>query len=91
MKIKTIFGEFTDLKVDLYCDNEAYILATIEDKETNGTLTLGFDAPIEDDNVWRYWIESEDVKGNAQTFKADITEEEKRYIQELYYKYKNSL
>lgn len=90
-KIETIFGtaESTDIKVEPY-GNETYTLCYLHsDGEGNYDL-LGFDAPTEDDPEWRFWVESGDDDGCAETNKVYLTKDEKDYIKSLYYSYKDT-
>lgn len=92
MKITIILGEAeeTDIKIEPY-GYGSYELCYLNSNGEGKYNLLGFDAPVEDDNVWRFWVESGDEDGSSETNKVDITNEEKEYIQSLYYTYINSL
>ena len=87
MNIFTKFGEFKDIKVEPYnSDQETYTLSKAEDEE--GYMILGFDAPTEDDNVWRFWVECGDEDGHAETHGAELKQEEMELIKQMYFEYK---
>lgn len=85
MNIIKIFGEVReeDIKVVPYGHGTYELCYLNSDGEGNYDL-LGFDAPIEDDNVWKFWVESGESEGSSETNKVDITDEEKDYIKSLY-------
>lgn len=87
MDIKTKFGVAKDIKIEPYSEHETYILGYINVGETEYDL-LGFDAPVEDDPVWRFWVESGDADEANETNDAEISEEDKELIKKMYAKYK---
>ena len=50
--------------------------------------SIGFDAPTDEDPVWRFWIEIGNSDGFGETISANLSEKENEYIKELFYKYK---
>lgn len=86
MNIATKFGEFKNIKIEPYSDHETYSLSKIENKD--GYMILGFDAPMEDDNVWRFWVECGDADGHAKTHNAELKHEDISYIRQMYLEYK---
>ena len=89
MDIKTKFGVAKDVKIESYGqeDGETYILGYINQDGDEYDL-LGFDAPIPDDPKWRFWVESGDKDGSAETNDAGITEDDKAVIRQMYEEYK---
>lgn len=87
MNISTEFGEFKDIKIEPCGDNEVYSLSKIENKEKREYMILGFDAPIPDDNVWRFWVECGDSDGYAITHAIKLKQEEMSYIRQMYIDY----
>lgn len=89
MNIVTEFGEFKDIKIESYGSDETYSLAKIEDADKNEYMILGFDAPITDDNVWRFWVECGDADGYAETHKAKLKHDDMTFIRQMYLEYKS--
>lgn len=88
MNITTIFGEAREEDITVVPYGHGTYELCYLNSDGEGTYDLlGFDAPIPDDDEWRFWVESENVDGSAETSKVDITEEEKEYIKSLYYEY----
>lgn len=86
--VKTPYGVFTNLEVTPY-NEETYVLANLLKEE--GYVMLGFDAPVTDDNVWRFWVELGYADGSAETRSVELCKEEQDIIKELYFLYKQSL
>ena len=88
MDIKTRFGTAKDIKIDPY-GNGTYTLAYIFPmNEYDEYILFGFDAPLEDDPVWRFWVEFGDKDGAADTEDAKISDEDKEKIKKLFEEYK---
>lgn len=89
MNIKTIYGVVNEEQIEIKpygCGS--YTVCYIKTHQQGDYYLLGFDAPMDDDNVWRFWIESGFKDGSAETDIADITDAEKKFIKSLYQKYK---
>jgi len=58
MDVKTQFGIARDIYVDFWEGDNTYLLADIDNPQDSGDeyTILCVDAPIEGDNVWRFWI-----------------------------------
>lgn len=91
MNVTSKFGEFKDIKIEPYIDNETYTLSKIEG--ANEYMLLGFDAPSPEDmdNEWRFWVECGDADGHAETHAADLSQDEMTSLKEMYGKYKVNL
>lgn len=86
--IETIFGTFNNIQIEPYSDNETYSLSKIEDDKAGTYMILGFDAPMEGDREWRFWVECGDEDGYAETHAANIKPEEEKLIKQMYFDYK---
>lgn len=86
--ITTPYGAFTNLEVTPY-NEETYVLANLSKEE--GYAMLGFDAPVTDDNVWRFWVELGYMDGSAETHSVELSKEDQDAIKELHFLYKQSL
>lgn len=86
--IKTPYGIFSNLEVTPY-NEETYVLASLPREE--GYSMLGFDAPVSDDNVWRFWVELGYMDGSTETHSVELSEEERDIVEELHFLYKKSL
>ena len=91
MNIRTNYGEFKDINIKPYGNEETYTLAEIKGNTEGEYLLLGFDAPILDDNVWRFWIECGYADGSADTHKVKLSHDDKSYIRMMYLEYKEKL
>ena len=86
MDIKTRFGIARNVKIEPYSGHEAYTLGYINAGETEYDL-LGFDAPLDDDPTWRFWVESGDADGANETNNAEISEDDQELIKKMYAEY----
>ena len=88
MDIKTRFGICKDVKIEPYIEeHNTFILGFIRGNFNTKYDVLGFDAPVEGDPEWRYWVTSGSPEGNDETNDAQISEEDKLKIQKLYSEY----
>lgn len=99
MDIKTKFGIAKDIKIEPYGDNTftlAYISKTeyVPTKEqpygSDSYELFGFDAPMESDPYWRFWVECGDFDGCAETYSAEISNDDKTFIRQMYIEYCNN-
>lgn len=96
MDIQTKFGIAKNIKIEPY-GNGTYTLAYINkrkfiptDEEPYGEDAydlFGFDAPIDDDPEWRFWVEFGDFNGESETYNAEISDDDKEKIKQMYYEY----
>lgn len=96
MDIKTPYGVFTDIDHIEDYGNGTYVLAYLPDTDNidpfnvgaNGSeepyMLLGFDAPVEDDPVWRFWVEFGDSEGASETEDAELSQSDIDKIIALY-------
>jgi len=90
MDIQTKFGICKNIKVKPYNEeHNTFTLGFISGNYETEYDILGFDAPTNDDPVWRYWVESGDADGASETNNAELNESDKLVIQNLYKQYSN--
>lgn len=99
MDIRTKYGTFTDIDhIEPYgngtytlgympYDNASYYTDGDDDGNETPYALLGFDAPIPDDDNWRFWVEFGDSHGYAEIYDAEISASDKERIKQLYYEY----
>jgi len=101
MTIKTKYGVFTNIDhiepygapgcyqlglMDDYYDEDIFEAPFDDDCEPEEPYAmLGFDAPIDYDPQWRFWVEFGDKWGDAETYDAGISESDKERIKQLYF------
>lgn len=80
MKVETAFGKVNINSIEPYGES-SYILGYIKEPNDCSEYTmLGIDVPVEDDPVWRFWVEEGFADGSAQTHDAELSEEDKLVI-----------
>lgn len=101
MDIRTKYGTFTGIDHIEPYGHGTYELGYLPNYEDAGYYTgrdddegnetpyalLGFDAPIDEDPHWRFWVEFGDRDGYAETYDAEISDSDKERIKQLYYEY----
>lgn len=86
--IETRFGAFENIKMSSYGGNEVYSLSEIEGSKEGEYFLLGFEAPVPDDNQWKFWVEKGYSDGSAETVPANLSLKDEQLIKQLYFDYK---
>ncbi len=87
MDITTKYGIAKNVKAEPYCADETFTLGFIKEDDNGEYILLGFDAPVSDDPVWRFWVELGYKDGGAETKNAELSQEDADKIKALYEEY----